>query len=279
MAKKTLSLFFMLILIVGTNNCSRNSNSIQHVPTIDASATLISTDPAISITTSPDSARENLRYFLQTNGNCKFPCFWGIQPDHTSYDELYGLFQQLGESGSDTSVDNHLYVSSVFRFEERGGLYVDFQADVQEDVVKNMVTTFDGLWRDDVFPQDWSAYAISEILSTYGSPDSVEIFLDIPNNTLAFGIRLRYEDLNTSILYSGRSLIDANNLDASNAIICPVENISSIKLHIGEQPFNYEPNGVELSDATNLDTQAFYELFTENPSACLTVNLAAMGLR
>jgi hypothetical protein len=103
--------------------------------------------------------------------------------------------------------------------------------------------------------------------------------LDIPNNTLAFGIRLRYEDLNTSILYSGRSLIDANNLDASNAIICPVENISSIKLHIGEQPFNYEPNGVELSDATNLDTQAFYELFTENPSACLTVNLAAMGLR
>ena len=284
MVRKLTGFILVLIFLVIASNCARNQTSVPFTATSKASPT--STDvsfstqtPIITSTASAENARERLRYFLQTNGDCTFPCFWGIRPDDTDYDELYDFIKQLGENGSETRQDNHLYVSSVFRFEERGGLYVDFQVDVQEEVVRNIVTTIDGLWRDDVFPRDWSAYTINEILGTYGSPDSIEIFLDIPNNTLAFGIRLRYEDLDTSILYSGRSSIDANNLDVSNALICPVENISNIKLHIGKQPFNYETNGVGLSDATTLDTQAFYELFTENPSACLTVNLVAMGLK
>jgi hypothetical protein len=192
---------------------------------------------------------------------------------------LYDLFQQLGESGSDTNVDGHLYVSSTFRFEERGGLYVDLQADVQEDVVRTLVVTLDGLQSDDVSAQDWSLYAINELLSIYGPPTSIEIYLDTPNNTLAFGIRLRYEDLDTSILYSGRNRIDTGNFDTVNAMICPTENISSIKLHVGKEPFNYEPNGVLLSEATQLDMQEFYKLFTEDSSACFTVNLASMGLK
>ncbi len=154
---------------------------------------------------------------------------------------------------------------------------MDLQADVQNDLVRNIVVTVDGLWSPNILAQDWSAYSMDEVLSEYGLPTSVELYLDFPNKMLQFGIRLKYEKLDTSILYSGGYKLNANNLTSSDAIICPNDNISDIKLHMGKQPINYEPNGVLLSDATKLDIQTFHKMFTEDPSSCITVDLTAMG--
>jgi hypothetical protein len=62
----------------------------------------------------------------------------------------------------------------------------------------------------------------------------------------------------------------------SSVIFCPEEiGVDFVELHIGKHPFDNEPNGVPLSKATGMDEQTFHKLFTENPSACLTLNRKA----
>lgn len=267
----------MIILIVVITSCSQELPSTTQLVLTDTP--LPFKEPTFTATISPADRKEKLKHFLQTNGNCTFPCFWGIQSESTTRGELYNLFQQLGKKGSETNIDNHLYISSTFHLnlDERGGLYVVLQADSQEDIVRNMTITIDGLWDPDVFAQDWSAYSLDEVLRTYGPPSSVELYLDFPYEKLKFGIRLRYEEIDTSIFYDGGYKSNAQNHTATDATICPKENIGGIKLHTGKHPFNYEPSGVLLSDATKLDIRAFHKIFVENPSACLTVDLASMG--
>jgi hypothetical protein len=254
---------------------------IPHIDTSTASipqnTQIFSMTPTSIFTVNPGNADEQFRYLLQTNGDCRFPCFWGIQPGRTSYDELYALFYQLDEVGNDIRTGEHLYVSSTVRLEERGGLYVAIKADVQEEVVRNVVVGMDGLWRPEVNAQDWAAYALDELLRVYGPPASIELYLDLPNNILAFGMRLKYEDLDASILYDGNQAANSEILGSEFATICPQGHVSDIKIHLGKNPFDYEPGGVPLASATDLNVESFHKLFTENPSSCFIVNLAAMG--
>lgn len=223
-------------------------------------------------------AREELRYMLQTNGDCALPCFWGIHPDQTRYEELYGVIDRLGGPRFEAlEANGHFRVSTDFRFEERSGIFVEFGADLQDDVVKDLEVTLLNLLDTGITLNDWSAYNMGKILETYGAPDTVELYFGTPYNALTFSVRLKYEDIHTSITYSGITTESNRYLTLSSAIFCPEEiGIDSVVLHMGKHPFNEEPDGVPLSKATGLDEQAFHKLFTENPSACLTLNRDAM---
>jgi hypothetical protein len=72
-------------------------------------------------TRSPTEVTEQLNYLLQTNGDCLLPCFWGIYPDQTRYEELYGVIDQLqGRNFFDIVEENgHLRVSSNFTYEKK----------------------------------------------------------------------------------------------------------------------------------------------------------------
>lgn len=228
---------------------------------------------------SPTEVTEQLNYLLQTNGNCVLPCFWGIHPDQTRYEELYGVIDQLkGRNFFDFVEENgHLRVSSNFTYEKEGTIRLDLTADLQGDVVKDLEVTLLNQLDTGITPESWSAYNMDEILRTYGVPDTVELYFDAPYDALSFAIRLRYENIHTSIMYSGITTEDKKYLTTSSVFFCPEEiGIDSVVMHIGKHPFNDEPDGVLLSKATGLDEQAFHKLFTENPSACLAINRDAM---
>ena len=287
-------------------SCTRESQIIQSLPL--ASASLISEgSPQVPLTAtllpalspppspeypkfvtprvtplpaqSPTEVTEQLNYLLQTNGNCVLPCFWGIHPDQTRYEELYGIIDQLkGRDFFDVVEENgHLRVSSNFTYEEKGTIRAALTADLHGDVVKDLEVTILNQLDTGITPEDWSAYNMDEILRTYGVPDTVELYFGTPYDALSFGIRLKYENIHTSIMYAGITTEDKKYLTPSSAIFCPEEiGIASVVMHIGKHPFNDEPDGVLLSKATGLDEQAFHKLFTENPSACLALNRDAM---
>jgi hypothetical protein len=231
--------------------------------------------PARSLT----EVTEQLNYLLQTNGDCLLPCFWGIYPDQTRYEELYGVIDQLqGRNFFDIVEENgHLRVSSNFTYEKKGTIRVALTTDLQGDVVKDLKITILNQLDTGTTSEDWSAYNMDKILETYGIPNTVEIYFDTPYDALSFGIRLNYESIHTSIMYAGITTEDKKYLTPSSAIFCPEEiGIDSVVLHIGKHPFNEEPNGVLLLKTTGLDEQAFHTLFSENPSACLTLNRNAI---
>jgi hypothetical protein len=234
--------------------------------------------PTFATKVVPDSVKKELSYLLQTNGGCKLPCFWGIILNQTSYAELYGLIHRLEGGGLDSPLGGGiLRVSSSFRFEERSGIYIPLDADVQNDKVVALKVAFSGLLEPGVSFDDWSAYTMKEVLKTYGVPTSIELFLDFPDDMVAFGIRLKYEEIHMSITYDGSTSVNDENLNSSSAIVCPEKfGVNYVTLHLGEHPINYGPDGVSLLKATDLDTQAFYKLFIDNPSACITTDRDAM---
>lgn len=222
--------------------------------------------------------RDTLSFMLRTNGNCSLPCFWGIQLDQTHYEELYSIIDRLGGLRFETlQANGRLRVASDFRFEEKSGIMVEFGADLQDDTVRNLKVTLTNLFDTGITTEDWSAYNMDEILRTYGTPDMVELYSGTPYDALTFGVRLKYDDNDTSIMYSGITTETDKYLTPSSIIFCPEEiGTDAVVLWMGKHPFNEEPDGVPLSEATGLDEQAFHKLFTENPSACLTLNRNAM---
>jgi hypothetical protein len=222
--------------------------------------------------------REELIYMLRTNGNCLLPCFWGIEPDQTHYEELYSIIDLLGGLRFDAlQANGRLRVASHFRIEEKGGVLIEFGADLQDDIVRDLKVTLTNLFDTGITPEDWSAYNMDEILRTYGVPDMVELYSGTPYNALTFAVRLKFEDNDTSIMYSGLTTETDKYLTQSSIIFCPEEiGVDAVVMWMGKHPFNEQPDGVPLSKATGLDEQAFHKLFTENPSACLALNRDAM---
>lgn len=226
----------------------------------------------------PAEVREGLQEILRTNGNCTLPCFWGIQPDQTRYEELYSIIDRLGGRSSfdRLQANGHLRVPADFRFEERSGIFVEFQADLQDEVVQDLKVLLLNLLDTGITQDDWSAYNMDEILRTYGVPDSVELYFSGPYNALSFNVQLKYESIDTSIVYYAGTTEIAQYETPSGVIFCPEEiGIDTVELHMGKHPFNTIPSGVPLVKATGLSEQDFHELFTENPSACLTLNREA----
>lgn len=228
-------------------------------------------------TISHAEANEDVARMLQTNGNCTFPCFWGIYPDQTRYEEIYSITDHLGSSRFETLSENgHIRISSDFGLGDDIGVQVEFQADLQNDIVQNLKVLLLNLWKTEVTPEDWSVYNMDEILRTYGVPDKVELFFSGPGNALSFLVHLKYERIDTSIAYSVKTTETARYETPSSVIFCPEEvGANHVELHMGKHPFNMIPEGVPILKATGLTEQDFYELFTEDPSACLTLNRKA----
>jgi hypothetical protein len=306
MISKTHYILYLIILIVGFGGClpttsmtNQTVSTSSDSPTPEDSRPVILTAtllPGLSPTPSPEypqlvtprvtplptrspaDIQEELRDLLRTNGNCVLPCFWGIQPDQTRYDKLYGVIDKLGGLRFDALQENgRLRVASNFRFEERNGIFVEFAADLQDDVVRDLKVLLLNLLDTGITREDWSAYTMDEILGTYGVPDMVELYFSGPNNALSFGVRLKYEQIDTTVTYYGATTENDKYQTPSSVIFCQEEiGIDMVELHMGNHPFNDIPEGVPLSKATGLDEQAFHKLFTENPSACLTLNREAM---
>lgn len=292
--------FFVVIIVIGCSGCSPTtpiavqtaSTSENPLPTIIFTATRL---PNITPPPTPEypkpitphvtpfptithaDAAEDLTYMLQTNGDCEFPCFWGILPEITRYEKLYSVIDNLGGYRFENlQANDHVRVASSFGLGDDIGVQVEFQADLQNDIVQDLKVLLRNLWKTEVTPEDWSAYNMDEILRTYGVPDKVEVYLG-GGGTLSFLVRLKYESLDTFIDYDWFTTED-KYLTPSSAIFCPEEIvIDSVELHMGKNPFNASGDGVPLIEATGLNEQDFHKLFTENPSACLTLNREAMG--
>ena len=227
----------------------------------------------------PADIREGLSYMLQTNGDCVFPCFWGIRPYQTRYEELYSVIDNLGGSRFETSQpEGAIHVSSYFNIEENHGIFVEFGANLQDDIVESMKIRLLNLYEDGVAVEDWSAYNLDKIQAIYGSPDKVELAFGQISNAIWFIVTLRYESISTVIIYDAAiPESKGNQFSTSDSVLfCPKEIVfGTVTLYMGNYPFNTIPSGLPILKSTGLTEQEFYKLFTENPSTCLTLNRKA----
>jgi hypothetical protein len=175
----------------------------------------------------------------------------------------------LGKKGFLYNDGDHIYESTVFSFKKSGS--IAFKVDIQNGVVRNIKSTFDGLWHAEITPKDWSAYNMSTILKSYGTPTSVETYLDLPYDQVLYSIRLIYKDIDTIILFSGEADPSQKPSDGRYKV-CPDMEISTVSLWLGKNPINNEPQGEPLLTSASLSSDEFMKLFEKTPeSACLTL--------
>lgn len=222
-------------------------------------------------------ASEDVADMLKTNGDCKFPCFWGIHPDITGYDELYSVIDYLGGYRYETSdASNQINVFTSFRLEKNDGVRVEFAAVLQDDIVKNMKIGLLNLYSSEVSLEDWPAYNLDKVQSIYGPPDGVELGFAQISNAIWFVVTLKYETVSTVIEFTAGAPEGDKYSTPDSVLFCPKEiSFDTVTLYLGNYPFNTIPSGLPLLKGTGLTEQEFHKLFTDNPSACLILNRKA----
>jgi hypothetical protein len=248
--------------------------------------TPVNTSPSQPTLTSQE--RENyVQESLSSGSNCKLPCWWGITPGETTWDDAEQLLLYLGVRigavpGSDPETIWHgtggfdfegISINNSFGFVESDG------------VVDVILISSEGYNRPEEFQALWKNYSPKKILERYGAPDRVRL-----NVTEAYALGrgyhlwFFYDELGFMFRYPG-DIIDAPVLR-----VCPViERMRAIDLSLQAptsslslERFDAVLEDIRLEtetgktrvlhsiqDATGLDEKEFYNMFmSEEQPTC-----------
>lgn len=147
------------------------SLTLSPTPTRTAKPTATATHEPLP-TLPPAEALEKVQELLETNGGCAFPCWWGITPGKTSWNEALDILQPIAWRIS--SLKNHpVYKDKVTR-----EFY--FAVDDQPTLMNSLMVIF--VLEKEALEIEWivsgQSYNLVSILEIYGAPDKILINVD-----------------------------------------------------------------------------------------------------
>jgi hypothetical protein len=244
-------------------------------PPIDTklSATLSPTLPPTPVDTlEPEIARATLEPLLRDPLNCDVPCFWGIIPGKTDFNEARTLFSRLGFTpfeGTDLYSGRDFYTigyessigrdSSVTLFPSHHRIANIF---ITPEIIKQKVGS----------PREWIAYSPETLIRKYGKPSRVDFYLAWPGGGGSEIIMKMYFDASDLIVqYTGENMLPSSN---HSPRLCPLTApFDYVRLWLGTEPPNRPLAGVPLEQATSLAVDQFTQLMLGDPKqACFTLN-------
>jgi len=279
----------------GDDNTGPAEVIVTVTPTTVASLTL--TPPPLPGLSAEDASAE-VRQLLQGDPECRFPCFWGLEPGRTSIADTTAFLDQFESIGSLHFSENKgsVHLRTPIGAGERLGVNINLTADNQNLASlsvglalekEQQATEFihDKLLLAEILPM----YQLSEILNKYGPPSDVRImtYQAVPLGDLQeFHLLLIYPQNGFMILYTAsvgdnplptepdRDVIPSCFSDAYVTLWLwqPSEAITSdavLKSKFINALFFAKFKPVEI--ATDLDTPGFYKTFKDPESShCLT---------
>ncbi|HKZ55601.1 MAG TPA: hypothetical protein VJ123_08995 [Anaerolineales bacterium] len=258
---------------------------------------------------SAEEAKSLMLDLLQSNGNCRLPCLWGVTPGEAGTQTLEAFMAQLGNAIT-TNEDTVLHVD---RFANTGGVDLSYYEDDSDfrisfsyymagDRVSQLALSTDAtkIWPeegqvfgDSDFNQLLQYYALPHVLSEYGRPAQVLIapFPDDPDypspEWIPFSVVLYYPDKGILVEY-----LSPRETKGDQYVGCPhkahvyatVWNpqhkpaLSEIVTKLSGQGIN-ELNVdyfKSVEDATTTDLDSFFEEFKDAraDSACLETSVS-----
>jgi hypothetical protein len=174
-------------------------NTATNTATVPPTETPVTTyTPTATATRKPQptftskEAEEMVKDLIATNGGCLLPCWWGITPGVTTWEETRSFLEPFATRI--LTLRENLYGVTIDNLPESisdGG--VGATIGVKDDIVQTI--------RTDVF------YPLPQVLQIYGQPDEVRVYVDPWSiDALApFVIALYYEKLGFLATYSGKT--------------------------------------------------------------------------
>lgn len=255
----------------------------QIPPTLPATPLPATTDiPTMSV-----DGQLQLYDLFKNNNGCELPCFLGIMPGETSWQDAQPFLEELTPKkpiapdivASTSTI--RVYITTILTNHDVS-LHGDIQANVDTDNVVQQIIFWVEITRDhktETRDKHLTWYSLSGILKRYGSPDA--IYLYYTNDSLGYSLDIVYAEKKFIIEYGGEANLDANG----NLIVCPNlgdGNVSNIKLVVANPSdpidiktlmgYPFWDGTTQIEEATQMSMDDFYHLMTSNQqSACFGI--------
>jgi hypothetical protein len=242
-------------------------------------------------TLEPDAMQAFVAEMLATNGGCELPCWWGITPGETRWDDMIKFFSEHNVRVWENGLLDLSYQSGTYgrRPVYDSMMEITFQraGDLVQGVTVRNTPRYAPLQDD--FVTVWQRYALQPILSRHGVPSQVHLNLTVGapcvggGNFPDYKMWVMYENQGIAIRYSGLALRDNEKW-----LVCPVFGqlrMIEIQLQAADAGTElvdpelevYDPGGTFsvygfLPDLTGMGAQAFYDAFSQlEPRTCISV--------
>jgi len=204
---------------------------------------------------------------LVTNGDCELPCWWGITPSETTWQEVrdrLGLYYGQGYSRPGGvrlyEVD---YGDRIYPYPPPYGYHIHIEFTEQDGIVQS-IRVRSNLVRDTTperFAQDWQRYAPYQVLVRYGEP--LQVNLHIVPWTPEYTLGLAYEHLGFDIVYGGTP----TRISPTTMRVCfDFAKVNFMYLELeSPQPeeTTHEGTARPLEEVTEMDIETFYALLRD----------------
>jgi hypothetical protein len=216
-------------------------------------------------TLEPAQARETIQPLLKEPMNCAVPCFWGIIPGKTSFDEARVFFSRLGFipfEGTDPNSGKFFYTIS---YDSGSGYDSHVTLNIDNNLVENIEVTPDIPQPKEGSPREWIAYSPETLIKRYGSPSRVEFTVGSGPN-IGINMIMYFDTSDLIVHYSGYNMTPKR--------FCPLTApFDHVRLWMGHNPSDTPSfETVSLEKATSLTMEQFTQLMKEDPEkACFTV--------
>lgn len=300
----------LLCLMVFASSCARAperavstpSRVIPLIPTSSSTPRLIPTDtptPSPTLMALPtlpvQEAGKRLLELLSSNSNCHLPCFWGITPGKSTYQQAQEVLLPLSSISQLTAFtpqsgvvlpvyaegDLALNTNAGFLSENQIVSHIAFQAEeMKRFAFSNGETGFVNIFDSTTFGDRLKFYSLQNVLAEQGIPASVMTSahgVPVPRGgSGGFDILLLYPDKGILINYTTQG-----NLVGSNMRGCPVNAHVEMELYPPGQSDSffeslkktdwavkmnyYKP----LEEVTSMSLEEFYNTFREPTDKCI----------
>jgi len=285
-----ITLLFLFGCSISVPQPPDQTSTLEASPTLSPLPTHTPTPhPATStLTPFPLLATEDLENkifeLLRTNNGCDLPCWWGITPRESSWENAKRLLLYLRFSVSRPRNVKLLNHYSVFEGEDIPYLFIGF-IELNRGVVDALIIQTGASIYSRSFQDDWARYDPANIISRHGLPSRVVVRSEsliaeppIPI-TKPYSIYFFYDELGFYIRYAG----DVEFKPVYR--FCPsfgpggnlVDNIEIAMSRInGENSLDELTSGVlilpeyykALEDITDLTVEEFAELYSDDEPVC-----------
>jgi hypothetical protein len=229
-------------------------------------------------TLSPEEREKLLAELLQTNGNCSRPCFWGIIPSTSDFDDSVAFLKSLGRKGLEGIKDSIHYYNVTYNYKDELSIGLAFQE--HNGNVENINAGLGISQGSKISNLEWSAYQPDNVIKTYGTPSSIKIGLgEGPDGRISYQLLLTYDAAKLYLLYDPTDVVI---LPAPVLHTCPLaeHGISKLDMWLGKAPEDLSKGMKDIEEVSSLTIDDFSNLVIHKKErACFDIDLKGVGNR
>ncbi len=302
---KTKIILILFVVLIGS--CTVNPSSATIPPVVDRSASVAitvtpsatylqaatprptpkfttETLPTVQVlpTRTPQPTLDSLEAektvveYLQSNGGCKLPCWWGISPGETTLEEAEILLESIGQVKKSDEGNSLGYQYQVPNYPE--GFFILSNLYSEQGKVKEIFVYANGTGE---------SFSLSKLLTNYGKPDDVLLQVDqeVPCGYPRFIMLIVYK--NQGIIaefeaikrkdgqYLRGCFIDRSDYASGPSLwlfdVGDPQKIvqSSIYSHMKTDKVPMQPPVLSIEQATGMDIETFYQKYKDPSNYCI----------